>query len=286
MRVYPQNSNEPMETHSKLILIDDMRLFFTSDNFLAYGDPGFYQGDSGEFGIIIDHPRVARQIRGQMELWLPEARIESDITRWSSALSDEIYYQTFSRHTSIPLENAINELMRRILEVNVLQEDWNRNFNTITNQKTIQQIVDNSWNNGRIIGLFHLSGSGSGNFKSIAVEQTRASLSGDPIWRDYTDEEKDFNALMKRKQEYKLFEQAKQHPLNTQEFSDALISEMRKPHKWQAFAGVYGKLIQKNHKFNLKLRDIKPTEYLETCTEFIEIDKRSKFPFIWIRKRI
>jgi hypothetical protein len=283
---YPQNSNEPMETHSKIILIDDLRLFFTSDNFLAYGDPEFYQGDSGELGIIIDHPRVARQIRGQMELWLPEARTEADITRWSSALSDEIYYQSYSRHTSIPLENPITELMMRILEDNSLQEDWNRQFNTVTNQKTIQQIVDNSWNNGRIIGLFHLSGPGSGNFRSITVEQTRVSLSGDPIWREYTDEEKEYNTLMKRKQETKLKEQAKQYPLSTQEFSDALISEMRKPHEWHAFASVYGKAIQKNHRFNLKLRNIKPTKYLETCTEFLEIKKRSQYPWIWIRRRI
>ncbi|MFC1803393.1 hypothetical protein ACFL0D_05440 [Thermoproteota archaeon] len=155
---YPKISNEPMETHTKLIMIDDSRLMITSDNFLAYGDPEFYQGESGELGIIIDHPRITRQHRGQMELWLPDAIDSKDPTRWGAAIADEIYYKSYTNHTYIPLEEPVTEFLKRILEIPFIKEDWKNLFNKKTPQEIIQKIMDTSWNNGGIVGLFHASG--------------------------------------------------------------------------------------------------------------------------------
>jgi len=280
---YPPYSNEPMENHAKLIIIDDSRLFITSDNVLAYGDPEFYQGDSGELGLIIDHPRIARYHRGQMELWLPEARDNNDVTRWGSAIADEIYYQSYSPHTSVSLEEAIKEFLMRILEISSIREDWNFQFRNHSHQMIIQQIVDDSWNNGGIIGLFHASGSGAGNYKSITVEQTLVSLSGDPIWREYTKGEEDFMNLMKKHQVQTLMERVKKYPITPQEFSEVLFTEMKKPYDWHSFTSVYSRVIQKNYLYNLKFRNIKPVLFLDLCTAFIDVDIRKGHP--WIKKR-
>jgi len=273
-----------METHAKLIIVDDVRVLLTSDNFLSFGDPEFYQGESGELGLLIDHPRIARQSRGQMELWLPEARNNNDLTRWGAAIADEIYFQSFSQHTPIPLEDVIIKLLLRIIERPALRDDWNDQFANLDHQSIIQQIIDSSWNNGGLIGLFHASGSGAGQYKSISIEQTLVSLSGDPIWRELTDEEKSFSKEMENYLKKKNTEKVKSHPLTEKEFSQALISEMKDPHKWHAFTSVYGILIQKNFLYNLKLRGERPFKYLKKCTDYLEIDIR-KGGHPWIRKR-
>ncbi len=282
--IHPRHSNEPMETHAKLILIDDCRLILTSDNFMAFGDPEFYQGDAGELGLLIDHPRISRQMRGQMELWLQEARENNDLTRWGAAIADEIYYQSYSPFTVIPLENAIKELLLRVLEISSIKEDWNYQFNNLNHQTVIQTIVNSSWNNGGIIGLFHASGAGAGQ-KSISVEQTLVSLGGDPIWREYTFEEDQFSIKMKNYLKESIKEKAKNYPLTPKEFSQALITEMKNPYDWNAFTSVYGNILQKNYLYNLRLRNEKPAEYLQKCLEYLEIDIRAESPWIWIRKR-
>ena len=55
-----------METHAKMFIVDDLRLMITSDNTLSFGDTESERGDAGELGIMIDHPRLARQTRGSM----------------------------------------------------------------------------------------------------------------------------------------------------------------------------------------------------------------------------
>jgi len=281
---FPSESNEPMETHAKLIIVDDVRVLLTSDNFLSFGDPEFNQGESGELGLLIDHPRIARQTRGQMELWLPEARNNNDLTRWGAAIADEIYIHSFSPYTLFPLEDAIKELLLRIVEKPALREDWNDQFSNFDHQSTIQHIIDLSWNNGGLIGLFHASGIGAGRHKSVLVEQTLVSLSGNPIWREVTDEEVAFSKEMKSYLKKKNTEKVKNHPLTEEEFSQALISEMKDPQKWHDFTTVYDNLTQKYFIYNLKLRGEKPIKYLKKCTEYLEIDIR-KGGHQWIKKR-
>ena len=80
-KLIPRYNVEPMETHAKMFIVDDLRLMITSDNTLSFGDTESERGDAGELGIMIDHPRLARQTRGSMELWLPkDAKIPDDST--------------------------------------------------------------------------------------------------------------------------------------------------------------------------------------------------------------
>jgi len=132
--------------------------------------------------------------------------------------------------------------------------------------------------------LFHASGTGAGRHKSVLVEQTLVSLSGNPIWREVTDEEASFSKEMKTYLKKKNKDKVKRHSLTEEEFSQALISEMKDPQKWHDFTTVYDDLTQKNFIYNLKLRGEKPFKYLEKCTEYLEIDLR-KGGHKWIRQR-
>ncbi|MFC1803394.1 hypothetical protein ACFL0D_05445 [Thermoproteota archaeon] len=116
------------------------------------------------------------------------------------------------------------------------------------------------------------------------MEQTLVSLSGDPIWRNYTQEEEKFAKHMKKRQEQNLIDSIEKHPISPQTFSEAILSEMKDPDKWTAFTGVYGKVIQKNYLYNLKLRKISPFDYLKQCQPFLEIDIREGHPWIKMRR--
>jgi phosphatidylserine/phosphatidylglycerophosphate/cardiolipin synthase-like enzyme len=134
----PTKSAQPMETHAKLFIVDDTRLIITSDNTLSFGDTESERGDAGELGIMIDHPRLAIQTRGSMEMWLPvEAIIKGDLTRWWALLGEEISHYCDAPSDRIPLQIALDYFIQRIESSKYLTRLWEREFESIYNQKEI-----------------------------------------------------------------------------------------------------------------------------------------------------
>ena len=124
-KLIPRNSHDPMETHAKLFLVDDLRVAITSDNTLSFGDTMSERGDAGELGLIIDHPRLAIQTRGSMELWLPkEAIIPGDLTRWWAALGEEVIQLATAPSERIGLEDALDSMIGRIEASPHLRKLW------------------------------------------------------------------------------------------------------------------------------------------------------------------
>lgn len=124
-RILPRHSSEPMESHAKMFIVDDMRLLITSDNTLSFGDTIRERGDAGELGLVIDHPRVAIQTRGSMELWLPpDAITPGDMTRWWAALGEEVGFLTTRNKRKFVLEDALDAMIQRITSNPHLENRW------------------------------------------------------------------------------------------------------------------------------------------------------------------
>ena len=281
---YPENSDKPMETHAKLIVIDDMRVLLTSANFLSFGDTEGVRGDAGELGILVDHPRISRYTRGQMEIWLPHGRNPQDLTRWGAALSEEVTILAHSSFTSVPMEGALGGMMNRILGNGDLLDDWKRTFGGVDSSIIVQRIMNNSWNNGGIIGLVHASGNGANNYRKINAEGTMISLAGDPIWRELSEVEEQHKAKIKAEQRRREKEMIQSYEISPKQFGRELLLRMKDQDKWSTFTSAYAILISEMPQFNLKARGIKPTEYLQECSEMIETEIREG-GWWWIRRR-
>ena len=139
-KLLPKKSNQPMETHAKMFIVDDVRLMITSDNTLSFGDTEAERGDAGELGIVIDHPRLALQARGSMEAWLPnEAIIPNDAARWWALLAEEISVLSDGIYHQIPLEHALDALVERIEGNDWLRTRWE---NEIESKLTHAEILE------------------------------------------------------------------------------------------------------------------------------------------------
>ena len=153
-RVVPDKSNQPMENHAKMFIVDDMRLMITSDNTLSFGDTELGRGDAGELGIVIDHPRLALQTRGSMEAWLPnDAVIPNDSVRWWSLLAEEISLQSDDIYQKIPLENILDALIGRIESSAWLINRWENEIESKFNEEKIL----NKLSLGTKFGIFAIS---------------------------------------------------------------------------------------------------------------------------------
>ena len=153
-RVVPDKSNQPMENHTKMFIVDDMRLMITSDNTLSFGDTELGRGDAGELGIVIDHPRLALQTRGSMEAWLPnDAVIPNDSVRWWSLLAEEISLQSDDIYQKIPLENILDALIGRIESSAWLINRWENEIESKFNEEKIL----NKLSLGTKFGIFAIS---------------------------------------------------------------------------------------------------------------------------------
>ena len=127
----PRFSNEPMETHSKMFIVDDMRLMITSDNTLSFGDTEVERGDAGELGIVIDNPRLALQTRGSMELWMPnDAVIPHDNTRWWALLAEEVSLSTDNSFQKRSLMEILDSFIERIESSDWLKSRWEKEIDT------------------------------------------------------------------------------------------------------------------------------------------------------------
>ncbi|MDD9875338.1 MAG: hypothetical protein OXU22_07390 [Gammaproteobacteria bacterium] len=176
-RFAPFKSNQPMENHAKLFVVDGLRLMVSSDNTLAFSDsePGY--GDAGELGVVIDHPRLAMQTRGCMELHLPKARKRGDWNRWWAALAEEVYHRTRQPSEKIPLEPVLDALMDRIQLEPELERDWR----TFEEDQRSAEIWRRLVQLGGDHGLFSISKS----FK-LGPGETKVALSPPPVWQRTT----------------------------------------------------------------------------------------------------
>lgn len=224
-RLLPRNTFEPMETHAKMFIVDDSRLMISSDNTLSFGKTASERGDAGELGIVIDHPRLAIQTRGSMELWLPNnAVIPGDIARWWALLGEEIAQQTTQPQQSILLEKALDSLIERIEAVPYLNQLWESEMEKGNDQLKII----NNLAKGSLFGVYRIRKSEQSTKWEIPIEtldQQVISLSNSDPWR----------GLEKRtkKNETTVFDQDVQkflasHPSYQQFIDEALVKALEK----------------------------------------------------------
>jgi len=182
----PMVSNEPMETHAKMFIVDDYRLMITSDNTLSFGDTEAERGDAGELGIIIDHPRLAVQTRGSMDLWLPkEARLAGDWTRWWALLGEEVSLLTNNPSEKIPLINALDSVIERMESIDYLRDTWEEQVEVGLDELEIV----NKLAFGCKFGIYCIAKSrdAKGIKSKLSMDQIRnavISLGGESAWQD------------------------------------------------------------------------------------------------------
>ena len=186
----PTKSAQPMETHAKLFIVDDTRLIITSDNTLSFGDTETERGDAGELGIMIDHPRLAIQTRGSMEMWLPkDAIIKGDLTRWWALLGEEISHYCEAPSDRIPLQIALDYFIQRIESSKYLTQSWEQEFESIYNQKEILTKLAM----GRKFGVFSYSRKNgrrylnSEKWSPESLGSTSVCLGWKDVWRKISD---------------------------------------------------------------------------------------------------
>ena len=186
--LYPIKSNEPMETHAKLFIVDDTRLMITSDNTLSFGDTEAERGDAGELGIMIDHPRLALQTRGSMELWIPnEAKIPGDLTRWWSLLGEEVSLHTLNPSEQMSLIGALDSMIERIESNEYLRVAWEQEVEEKSNRDELT--IVNKLGLGVRFGIYCIAknteASGiKSKLKPEQVEKSVISLSRNNMWED------------------------------------------------------------------------------------------------------
>ena len=184
----PVVSNEPMETHAKLFIVDDTRLMISSDNTLSFGDTESERGDAGELGIMIDHPRLALQTRGSMELWIPnEAKIPGDLARWWSLLGEEVSLHTPKPSEQISLIGALDSMIERIESNEHLRVAWEQEVEEISNRDEFT--IVNKLGLGVRFGTYCIAknrkASGiKSKLKPEQVEKSVISLSRNNMWED------------------------------------------------------------------------------------------------------
>ena len=185
---FPIESNEPMETHAKMFIVDDTRLMITSDNTLSFGDIEAERGDAGELGIMIDHPRLALQTRGHMELWIPnEAKIPGDLARWWSLLGEEVSLQTHYPSEQMSLIDALDLMIERIEANDYLRGAWEKEVEEISVQDELT-IVNKLALGGRF-GTYCIAKSKESKgikskLKEEQIEKSVISLCRKNVWED------------------------------------------------------------------------------------------------------
>ena len=186
--LFPIESDEPMETHAKMFIVDDTRLMITSDNTLSFGDTESERGDAGELGIMIDHPRLALQTRGSMELWIPtEAKIPGDLTRWWSLLGEEVSLNTHHPSEQMSLIGALDSMIERIESNEYLRVAWEQEVEGKANLDELT-IVNKLALGGRF-GTYCIAKSKESKgikseLKGEQIEEAVISLCRKNVWED------------------------------------------------------------------------------------------------------
>ena len=196
-KLIPRYNVEPMETHAKMFIVDDLRLMITSDNTLSFGDTESERGDAGELGIMIDHPRLARQTRGSMELWLPkDAKTPYDSMRWRSLLAEEVSLQTQNSTQKIPLISALDSMIERIESNEYLRVAWEQEIEAKENSDEL--MILNILAKGSMLGIYCIVKSQRSS-KIISklemdyLHKAAISLIGKSMWKKHTNRNKQQN---------------------------------------------------------------------------------------------
>ena len=183
-------SEQPMETHAKLFIVDDNRLIITSDNTLSFGDTESERGDAGELGIMIDHPRLAIQTRGSMEAWLPkDAVIPGDLTRWWALLGEEISHHCEKPSDRMPLQDALDLFIQRIESNDYLTKLWEQDVESKFNRKEILENLSK----GRKFGIYSFSRKNGSRILNNekwtpgSIGYTSICLGWKQVWKKTTD---------------------------------------------------------------------------------------------------
>ncbi len=103
----------PMRNHAKVLQVDDERLLVTSDNLLVYGDERDAT-DARELGVVVEAPRQALVLRGELELAHPELRAQWDHTRWRVAYAESVRFCSAHDGTAgVAAGRAAQDMIRR-----------------------------------------------------------------------------------------------------------------------------------------------------------------------------
>ncbi len=194
-KLIPRYNVEPMETHAKMFIVDDLRLMITSDNTLSFGDTESERGDAGELGIMIDHPRLARQTRGSMELWLPkDAKIPEDSTRWRSLLAEEVSLQTGKSTQKIPLISALDSMIERIESNEFLSAAWEQEIEAKAKSDELRTL--NIFTKGCMLGTYSIVKSQKASkimykLETENLSKAAISLVGKSMWGENQSTSKD-----------------------------------------------------------------------------------------------
>ena len=139
---------------------------------------------------MIDHPRLAIQTRGSMEMWLPEdAIIKGDLTRWWALLGEEISHYCEAPSDRIPLQIALDYFIQRIESSKYLTQSWEQEVESIYNQKEILTKLAM----GRKFGVFSYSRKNgrrylnSEKWSPESLGSTSVCLGWKDVWRKISD---------------------------------------------------------------------------------------------------
>ena len=259
-KLVPRYSHEPMETHAKLFIVDDLRLMVTSDNTLSFGDTMSERGDAGELGILIDHPRLSIQTRGSMELWLPkDAVIPKDMVRWWAALGEEVVMKLAKPTQAMLLEEALDSMIERIESSPHLSRLW---VSEIEKDSDESQIL-NKLLKGTTFGMYRIRKSVESKkliFDMTEVESQAISLAGKDTWV----------VSKSLKPDPKPKDSEKIHP---REWSEAFVKSMKNPNEFEFVSDVLSRMLDQDS--SLKLGSGKATKYItQQCAEYLESEKR------------
>lgn len=259
-KLVPRYSHEPMETHAKLFIVDDLRMMATSDNTLSFGDTMSERGDAGELGLVIDHPRLSIQTRGSMELWLPkEAVIPNDMVRWWAALGEEVVMKQATPTEAIPLEEALDSMIGRIENSPHLSRLWASEMEKDSDEvKILNKLLK-----GTTFGMYRIRKSVESKkliFDMTEVEHQAISLAGKDTWVISKSEKPD--SITKDSEK-----------IIARVWSEAFVNSMENPDEFEFASQVLLRMIA--HDSSLRLGPGKATKYItQQCVDYLEFEKR------------
>jgi len=172
----PHSSLKPMMTHAKFASMDGLRILVTSDNLLSFGDDEELSTDASELGILIDHPRSAREVVADMQFYIPETQDRYNRDRWYARVA-AIAKQ--HRGQKIPVCDVIEGLIQIAQSSEQATSDF---FNLVDNYRpggkplptdcVPYQLIHEAENDG-YVSIKYSTGSGKKKQKSGLSKESR-----------------------------------------------------------------------------------------------------------------
>ena len=172
----PHSSSKPMMTHAKFASMDGLRILVTSDNLLSFGDDEELSTDASELGILIDHPRSAREVVADMQFYIPETQDRDNRDRWYARVA-AIAKQ--HRGQKIPVCDVIEGLIQIAQSSEQATSDF---FNLVDNYRpggkplptdcVPYQLIHEAENDG-YVSIKYSTGSGKKKQKSGLSKESR-----------------------------------------------------------------------------------------------------------------